>query len=110
MTNEEIFDLINKCLDQHIRGVRGYIREEPYIGDLFKLFAAADENRKSAQESASYITGDGLVNEIGDRSQQTDTPEHHHRKICLLQELGVMWKDWDYAWRMYPLLHQSNDD
>ena len=45
MTNEEILNRINEYLDQHLSGIRGYIRQEPYIGDFFKLFAAAYANR-----------------------------------------------------------------
>jgi hypothetical protein len=105
MTDEEILARINEYLDQHLSGIRGHIRQEPYIGDIFKLFAAAYANRESAGTSASHITSDGLVEEIGGRSQQADTPENYEKKLNLLRKLGAMWSEWEYAWEMYPTLH-----
>ena len=109
MTNEEILNRINEYLDQHLSGIRGYIRQEPYIGDFFKLFAAAYANREAADPAASHITNDGLVEEVGERSHRTDSSENHQKKLDLLRKLGAMWSEWDYAWEMYPRLHQSND-
>jgi hypothetical protein len=93
MTNEEILNRINQYLDQYLNDIRGYIRQEPYIGDFFKLFAAAYANRESAGPSASHITSDGLVEEIGERSQQNDTPENYQKKLDLLRKLGAMWSE-----------------
>ena len=109
MTTEEILDRINQYLDQHISGISGSIHQEPYTGDLFKLFAVAYANRESAGPSAPCITSDGLIEAIGARSQQADVPEHYQKKIELLRKLGAMWKEWDYAWEMYPQLHRSHE-
>lgn len=107
MTNEEILSRINDYLDQHLSEGRGYIRQEPYIGDFFNLFAAAYAKRESAGSSAPYITSDGLVENVGARSQATDSAESYQKKLDLLHKLGAMWSEWDYAWEMYPRFHHS---
>jgi hypothetical protein len=105
MTNEEIISCINDYLNEHASETRGYIRQEPYRGDLFELFAAACSNRKAAGQSASHITSDGLVEEIAGWSRDSDTPEYNQKKLDLLRKLGAMWAEWDYAWQMYPSFH-----
>ena len=106
MTNEEILSHINDCLNQHANGIRGYIRQEPYLGDFFKLFAAAYANREADGSSASHITSDGLVAEIAGWSHDVDTPEYNQKKLDLLHKLGAMWAEWDYAWQKYPSRHR----
>jgi hypothetical protein len=107
MSNEKIFDRVNECLDQHVNEMRGAIRQEPYIDDLFKLFAAAHARCESVGSSVPQITGDGLVKAIGERSHQMDPPERYQKKLKLLRKLGAMWDEWDYAWKMYPRFHQG---
>ena len=94
MTNEEILDRINGYLNQHLAGIRGYICKEPYIGDFFKLFAAAYANRGLDGPSVSCITSDSLVEDIGEPSHQADTPENYQKKLDLLRILGSMWSEW----------------
>ena len=105
MTNDEILTKINDLLDQHVRGIRGYIRQEPYLSDLFKLFAAAYANAESAGPDASHITGDGLIGQLGDLSQATNTPDNYPKKLELLRKFGAMWSEWEYAWKMHPQLY-----
>ncbi len=105
MTNDEILTRLNEYLDQHISGIRGALRQDPYMGDIFKLFAAATATHESAGPNSPQITNDGLVEDIGERSQQADTPEHHQKKLELLRRVGAMWSEWDYAWRMYSRYH-----
>lgn len=109
MTNEEILNRINDYLGQHISGVRGYIRQQPYIGDLFTLFAAAYANRETTGSSLNYITSDGLVAEVSSLSQGTDSAENHQKKLGLLHQLGEMWREWDFAWEMYPQFYHDTE-
>ena len=83
----------------------GAIRQEPYVGHISKLFAAVAANYETAGPNSPQITGDGLIEDIGERSQGTDTPEHHQKKIDLLRRVGAMCAEWEYAWQMYPRFH-----
>ena len=106
MNNDKILDTIDQYLDQHVNGIRGHLRQEPYISDFFSLFAASYLNR----DSGSQITGDGLVKAIGERIRVNDDSERHSKKVELLRRLSAMWDEWDYAWEKYPRHGLRNND
>jgi hypothetical protein len=105
MTTDQILDQINQYLDQHVSGVRGALRQEPYIGDFFRMFAESQMDRTQGSE----ITGDGLVEAIGERSQRSDDKQHYQKKIELLRRLGAIWSEWGYAWDLYPKYHSRDE-
>ena len=90
MTKDEIINEVIKLLNGQFIGVFGYIGQEPYRGDFFKLFAAAYNGGHS-------LTADSLREFIIVRWCTGDETENE-KKSALMKQLLPCWHEWKYAW------------
>ena len=97
MTQDEIINQIVEYLDQHLRGSRGAMSQEPYKGDFFKLFEEAYRGGYFDVTSSPRLTGDGLIDPIVAR-WFTGDEEEDNRRERLMHKLLPMWSEWRYAW------------
>ena len=97
MTQEEIIQQVQKLLDLHLKRVSGYIGQEPYKGDFFKLFREAYHNHYFDVLSSPRLTGDAfrdvLVARWFDDNENLNT-----QRTNLMNLLFAMWDEWRYAW------------
>ena len=60
MNQEEIIREIVTLTDRHLRNVLGYIGQEPYKGDFFRIFREAYRNGYCDVSSSPRLTADRL--------------------------------------------------
>ncbi len=99
MTPEKIIEEIIDCLDSHLKGGRGYIGQEPYKGDFFKLFKEAYRNGYFEDSTSQRLTGDALRDILKERWLKEDGKNDERMK--LMERLFTMWNEWRYAWDHY---------
>ena len=100
MTQEEIIRQVHELLDMHLKGTRGYIGQEPYKGDFFRLFSQAHRNGYIESSSSPRLTGDALRDILVTRWFDDDESLNEKRKD-LLNLLLTKWDEWRYAWDHY---------
>ena len=100
MTQEEIIERLIELLDQHLKDVRGYIGQEPYKGDFFKLFKEAYRNRYFDVQADPLLTGDSLRDIVVARWFTGEDAEDERRQQ-LMDQLFPKWDEWRYAWDHY---------
>lgn len=88
MKHEAIVNDMVDLLRQHHTGQRGSIYQEPYKGDLFRLFA--DVFNEGPGQIGS-LTADAVIATICERA-----PELAGSKE--LSSFYSMWREWLYAW------------
>ena len=95
-----MLDQIEELLRQHKDGLRGSLHQEPYKGDLFRLFAAAFNGGliDSANQS-DYLSADALTDTLATRAPKLLDQESWHN-------LRRFWSDWTYAWQQVHLLNR----
>ena len=91
MTRDEIVDQIGELIRQHKEGLRGSIHQEPYKGDLFRLFAEAF-NAGLIIRSSQHLLADALADVLSERYPKIVDSQP-------FQDLRTMWRDWAYACR-----------
>ena len=96
MTQDEIINQIVEYLDQHLRGARGAMSQEPYKGDFFKLFEEAYRGGYFDVTSSPRLTGDALSDVIVTRWFTGAEIEDKNREK-LMHRLLPMWDEWRYA-------------
>lgn len=102
MTQEQIIDTVITYLDQHLKDVRGYMGQEPYKGDFFKLFKEAYRNRYFHPSSRPRLTGDAFRDILLARwNAGGDSKKQERQK--LMDQLFAKWDEWRYAWDHYDL-------
>jgi hypothetical protein len=93
MDRNEIVDTLGELLRQHKDGLRGSIHQEPYRGDLFKLFAEAfNQGLITTPSQPGYLSADALSDTLSER-----VPEILDSQP--FRDLHTMWGEWTYAWR-----------
>lgn len=100
MTQEQIINQIINYLQMHAKGVRGYIGQEPYKSDFFRLFKEAYHRKYFDATSQPRLTGDSLREILRHRwfsPDVLDTRQRHH----LMNQLCSRWDEWRYAWDRY---------
>ena len=100
MTQEEIIERFIAYMNQHLKDVRGYIGQEPYKGDFFKLFKEAYLNNYFDVSAHPRLTGDSLSDIVITRGFTEDEEENKKREH-LMHQLLPMWDEWRYAWDHY---------
>lgn len=100
MTQEEIIERLIAYLDQHLKDVRGYIGQEPYKGDFFKLFKEAHRNGYFDERAHPRLTGDSLSEIVVTRWFTGEEAEDKKREH-LMHQLFPKWDEWRYAWNHY---------
>ena len=92
---EKIVEEIIHLLRQHKDKLCGYVGQEPYKRDFFKLFTKAFNagflNRES-RDSEYYLSADRLTDVIASRDAAVLDSETWNN-------LQTFWEEWTYAWR-----------
>ncbi len=101
MTQEKIINEFHQLLDMHLKGTLGYIGQEPYKGDFFKLFKEAYRNNYFDASSHPRLTGDALRDVLVDRWLSRTNEKENKRKRELMEQLLLKWDEWRYAWDHY---------
>ena len=99
MTRDEIVNTLVDYLDQQLKLVRGYIGQEPYRSDFFKLFKEAYE--QDYFEISPNLKADSIRDTIMTR-WSSRTPDQENEKLELIQQWSVPWDEWRYAWDKHP--------
>jgi hypothetical protein len=102
MTQEEIIQKVLEYLDQHLRGGRGYIGQEPYKGDFFALFKEAFRNGYFEVSPRPLLTGDAFRDVLVAR-WFTENEEDNEKRTRLMEQLFSRWDEWRYAWKHYDV-------
>lgn len=97
MTQQDIIRELHELLDMHLKGTRGYIGQEPYKGDFFKLFQEAYRSGFIEPSSSPRLTGDALRETLGTRWFDDDE-SLNKKRTELLDLLFTKWDEWRYAW------------
>ena len=100
MTQEGIIEQLQEYLDQHLKGMRGAVSQEPYRGDFFKLFKEAYHNNYFDDSSGPILTADALTGVLCTR-WYTEDQELNEKKELLMDQLFSKWYEWRYAWDHY---------
>ena len=101
MIYREVLEAIIDYLRMHRRGSVGYLGQEPYKGDLFKLFAKAYNAGLTELDTApprELLTGDALGSVIMERAPEF--AEGGEEVYFLTQK----WDEWRYAWKHVDML------
>ena len=93
-TITEVVTFLNSSLPG---GGVGYMGQEPYRGDLFKLFSEAYRKGYMNRDANPYLSADGLRGFIIAR-WDNGTQEQRDK---LIDRLCTMWQEWRYAWDKY---------
>jgi hypothetical protein len=93
MNHNQIVNEIARLLREHIEGARGTIHQEPYKGDIFRLFAAAfNAGLIESPGRSEYLSADALADILATQAPETVESESFH-------SLHTFWHEWTYAWR-----------
>jgi len=94
MTREQIIEEVVWLLDRQLGSGIGSIHQEPYKGDVFKLFAEAYNQGFIEDES---LVADALQNIVIARWFSHNENEDKNRTY-FLDKLHTCWHEWQYAW------------
>ena len=100
MKQEDIIKEVQKLLELHFLGTLGYMGQEPYKGDFFKLFKEAYQAGFCDTSSNQTLTGDAFRSILVARWFSGDKNDDA-KKEKLLDQLFSMWDEWRYAWDNY---------
>jgi len=98
MQSEEILDALEEYLGQYVGGTRGLAWQEPYRGDLFKLFLQAYKQGYVQSAGPAPLTGSAIRLELLTRSQPAN-PSQDQREF--LDQIVILWDAWGYALDRY---------
>jgi hypothetical protein len=98
MESEEILDALEEYLGQYVGGTRRLAWQDPYRGDLFKLFLQAYKQGHAQSAGPAPLTGSAIRDEIIARSQPTP-PSPDQREF--LEQIVILWDAWSYALDRY---------
>jgi hypothetical protein len=97
MPSESILEELMEYLEHHVHRAQGSPWQEPYKGDLFKIFQAAYRDGLTSQPP---LTGDSIREACEERWQlRDDEPSRALRRT--LEDIAVMWNAWGYALKRY---------
>lgn len=97
MTQENIIEEVLNLLNMHLTGLRGYIGQEPYKGDFFRLFREAHRNHYFDTSSSPRLTGDAFRDILVARWFDDDE-SLNEKRTKLMELLFTKWDEWRYAW------------
>ena len=93
MDEYQIADEAIEYLDLHLRGVHGGMSQEPYKGELFRIF-------EKAYNADLDLKADRLTDIMMDRWPESDFNKKARQKA--LERLHTYWSEWTYAWVKHP--------
>jgi hypothetical protein len=98
MQAEEILDALDEYLRQYSGHTRGLAWQEPYKGDLFKLFLQAYKQGYVQSTGPAPLIGSAIRDELMARYQpQNSSPEQRE----FLDQIVILWDAWSYALDRY---------
>jgi hypothetical protein len=98
MQAEEILDALEEYLRQYVGLTRGLAWQEPYKGDLFKLFLQAYKQGYVQSTGPAPLTGSAIREELIARYQ----PEHPSpEQLEFLDQIVILWDAWCYVLDRY---------
>ena len=98
MQSEEILDALEEYLGQYVGRTRGLAWQDPYRGDLFKLFLQAYKQGYVQSAGPAPLTGSAIRDELLERYQPT-SPSPEQREF--LEQIVILWDAWSYALDRY---------
>ncbi len=98
MQAEEILDALEEYLGQYVGGTRRLAWQDPYRGDLFKLFLQAYKQGHEQSAGPAPLTGSAIRDELLARAQPTP-PAADQR--AFLEQIVILWDAWGYALDRY---------
>jgi hypothetical protein len=98
MQADEILDALEEYLGQYVGGTRKLAWEDPYRGDLFKLFLLAYKQGHAQSAAPAPLTGSAIRNELIARSGPTP-PSSDQREF--LDQIVILWDAWTFALDRY---------
>jgi hypothetical protein len=94
MQTEEILDALEEYLRQYVGHTRGLAWQEPYKGDLFKLFMQAYKQGDVQSTGPAPLIGSAIQQELIARYRPgTPSPE----QLEFLEQIVILWDAWSYA-------------
>ena len=94
MQSDEILDALEEYLGQYVGGTRRLAWEDPYRGDLFKLFMQAYKQGYAQSTGPAPLTGSAIRDELIARAEPTP-PSQDQREF--LDQIVILWDAWTYA-------------
>ena len=94
MQSDEILDALEEYLGQYVGGTRGYAWQDPYRGDLFKLFLQAYKQGYVSSAGPAPLTGSAIRDALSTRFQPVDPPQD---QLDFLEQIAILWDAWGYA-------------
>jgi hypothetical protein len=98
MQSEEILDALEEYLGQYVGGTRGLAWQDPYRGDLFKLFLQAYKQGYVQSAGPAPLTGSAIRDELLARAEPTTPSADQH---TFLDQIVILWDAWSYALDRY---------
>jgi hypothetical protein len=98
MQSDEILDALEEYLGQYVGGTRRLAWEDPYRGDLFKLFLQAYKQGYVQSAAPAPLIGSAIRDELLARSRPT-SPSPDQR--AFLDQIVILWDAWSYALDRY---------
>ena len=94
MQSDEILDALEEYLGQYVGGTRGFAWQEPYRGDLFRLFMQAYKPGYVSSTGPAPLTGSAIRDALSTRFQPVDpSPD----QLAFLEQIAILWDAWSYA-------------
>lgn len=83
----ELLDILANHINQHVKGWRGSIHQEPYKGDFLVIFKALHFRKKKARDFSDIHIK--IKNKLL-KNEQTEE---------VINNLRPLWNEWCYCWR-----------
>jgi hypothetical protein len=94
MESEEILDALEEYLRQYVGRTRGLAWQDPYKGDLWKLFMQAYKQGYAHATAPAPLTGSSIREELLAR-YQPEPPSQE--QLEFLEQIVILWDAWSYA-------------
>jgi hypothetical protein len=94
MESEEILDALEEYLRQYVGGTHGLAWQEPYKGDLWKLFMQAYKQGYVQSAGPAPLTGSVIRDELMERYQPVSASPD---QLAFLEQIVILWDAWSYA-------------
>jgi hypothetical protein len=98
MESDVILDALEEYLRQYVGGTHGLAWQEPYKGDLFKLFLQAYKRGYVQSAGPAPLIGSAIRDELVARYQpESPSPA----QLAFLEQIVILWDAWSYALDRY---------
>jgi hypothetical protein len=94
MESEEILDALEEYLRQYVGSTRAMAWQEPYKGDLWKLFMQAYKQGYVQSAGPSPLDGSVIRNTLMTRYQPVSASPD---QLEFLEQIVILWDAWSYA-------------